>query len=179
MIFLRSNLGSIFLLAAMLAGCGVDDAVKKIGQVILDPQIEVGPPEENPATLVVHAYSSADVNPNFQGDAAPLAIKIVALGSDHLFMSSDFFSLTFDLEESLGKTYVDLLAEEQINPDNYAALGPYELPKGTRKLGILAEFVDIETTSWRDTISVSDIGGGIGVALVALEGEIRLIKQEQ
>lgn len=162
-----------------LTGCGSDDAVKKIGQVILDPEIEVGPQEEQPATIALHAYASAEVNPNFQGDPAPATLKIVAIGSDHLFLSSDFFSLSLDMEMALGKTMIELMSEEQVEPDSYKLLGPFDVPKGTKRIGVMADFVDFETSVWRDTIVVKEMGEAIEVILLLLDGEIRLVEKEE
>lgn len=170
---------TLCLALAALAGCAVDDAIKKISQVILDPQIEVGPQEEQPATIVLHAYASAEMNPNFKGDPAPATLKIIALGSDHLFLSSDFFSLSLDMEMTLSKTMIELVSEEQVVPDSYKILGPFDVPKGTKRIGVMADFVDFETSVWRDTIVVEEMGETNEIILLLLDGEVRLVEKEE
>jgi type VI secretion system protein VasD len=96
-----------------------------------------------------------------------------------LFLSSDFFSLSLDMEMTLGKTMIELVSEEQIEPDSYKILGPFDVPKGTKRIGIMADFIDIEVSVWRDTIAVEEVGETNEVVLLLLDGEIRLVEKEE
>ncbi|WP_454724757.1 MULTISPECIES: type VI secretion system lipoprotein TssJ [Cupriavidus] len=62
---------ALLLASLMLAGCGaVGNVVKKAGQVLMDPSIPVGEPEDQPTRIALSLYAAADVNPNAQMDAA-------------------------------------------------------------------------------------------------------------
>lgn len=162
---------------AMLPACGADRAALKIAKIILDPETPVGPPEEMPTQITLHAYASDDVNPSFVGDAAPLTFKVVALKSDHIFANRDFFSLALDLEGTLGTTFLSELDEQEISPDSYLVLGPYELPKGTKNIGILSLVTDIDAGVWQDTISVDARGANQNLAVLFLVDEVRFVKE--
>ena len=177
MTFIRTPVFFSLICLIFLTACAVDDAVKKIGQVIMDPQIEIGPPEKQPTKIILHTYASSGVNPNFQGNPAPIILRILAIKSDHLFMSGDYFSLSFNMEESLGKTLIEEISEEQMIPDSYKPLGPFELPKGTQRIGVIAEFVDIDGAVWRDTIVVEDHGQAIDMILLLFEDEVRIVER--
>lgn len=170
----------LFLLLAFLemTSCGAIEAAGKIAQVIADPDIPVGEPDALPSEVALHTFAAAETNPNFEGEPSPVVVKVFALTSDHRFMSYDFFSLVDAPEETLGVTMLAFLDEAEIEPDSYQILGPYELPRGTRKLGVIAEFLDLEGTTWRSTIDVKDIGADDRILLLLLEEEARLIAEE-
>lgn len=51
--------------AALLSGCStVGNALTKTGQVLMDPGIQVGPPEDQPTQVALSLYAAKDVNPN-------------------------------------------------------------------------------------------------------------------
>jgi type VI secretion system protein VasD len=172
-----TRVGVLAIGAALLTGCGTDEAAQKIVKIILDPETPVGPPEERPTQLTLHAFASGDVNPNFVGETAPLTFKVVALKSDHIFVNRDFFSLTLDLEGTLGPTFVAELDEQEISPDTYKVLGPYDLPEGTTMLGILSLVVDIDAGVWQDTISVDAQGAEQDLAVLFLKDEVRFVEE--
>lgn len=160
-----------------LSSCGVIEAVGKIAQVAADPSIPVGEPEEQPSEIALHVYAAAETNPNFDGEPSPVVLKIYALSSDHRFMSFDFFSLVDAPEETLGVTLLEVLDETQMEPDSYKIIGPYEIPKGAQKIGVIAEFLDIDATTWRTTIDIKDIGSDDRLLLLLLEEEARLVAE--
>ncbi len=60
--------------ATLLSGCGtVGNVLTKTGQVLMDPGIQVGPPEDQPTRVALSLYAAKDVNPNpvAQPDADP------------------------------------------------------------------------------------------------------------
>lgn len=171
---LSSALGAFWLLAA----CEAPEAVGKVAQVIVDPDIQVGEDEDQPSEIALHVYAGAEANPNFDQQPSPTVLQIFALDGDHRFLSFDFFSLVEDPEGTLGVTLKELLGEGQIAPDQYAILGPYVLPRGTSQIGVIAEFLDIDGTNWRTTIDVEDIGADARLLLLVLEEEIRLLDED-
>lgn len=167
------------LFVAFLSSCDVTEAVPKILEIIGDPDVPVGEPEARPSVVNLHAYAAAEVNQGFEGEAMPVIVKIYALSSDHRFFSFDFFSLVDEPETSLGVTMLELLDENQLTPDSYKVLGPYELPKKTKKIGVIAEYLDIESTDWRTSIAVKDIGADDRILLLLTDEEVRLMKKEE
>ncbi|KZB51083.1 hypothetical protein TH44_02915 [Thalassospira xiamenensis] len=158
-----------------LAGC---ETAGKIVDVIAEPDIQIGENEIQPSQISLHAYAAGDVNKNFGGEPSPVVIKVLALSNDHRLFSYDFFSLVDKMDETLGKTLLANLDEVQLEPDSYKILGPYEMPEGTKKIAIIAEYLDIETSVWRSAISVQDVGSNERFLLLLLEEEVRLIKDE-
>lgn len=172
----------VFMLLSMtpfFSGCGSLEASKKIAKVINDPKIQVGEAEEQPSEIALHTYAAADANRGSDGQPTPIVLKFFALSSDHRLFSYDFFSLVDEPEKTLGITMVEFLGESLVEPDSYIILGPYELPPRTRRIGVIAEFSDIETTVWRTSISVDAIGADDRLLLLVLEEEVRLISEAQ
>lgn len=154
------------------------DASKKIWEVIKDPGIQVGEDDAQPSMIALHAYAAAEVNKNFDDEPSPIVVKVFALSGDHRLFSYDFFTLSQDPKDALGVTLKGELDETMVAPGIYKILGPYEIPKGTKKLGVIAEYLDIEASIWRSSISIEDIGAEDRLLLLLLEEEVRLIKEE-
>lgn len=67
---------ALLLAVATLAGCStVGNVLKKTGQVLMDPSIQVGNADEQPTQIALSLYASVDVNPNpvSCAAAAPIA----------------------------------------------------------------------------------------------------------
>jgi len=57
-------------IGALLSGCTtVGNVLTKTGQVLMDPSIQVGPPEDQPTQVALILYAAKDVNPNPRGRA--------------------------------------------------------------------------------------------------------------
>lgn len=76
---MRSAVG-LLCAAALLSGCStVGNVLTKTGQILMDPGIQVGPPEDQPTQVALSLYAATDVNPNpvaepdVDPDAAALA----------------------------------------------------------------------------------------------------------
>lgn len=55
----------LLLLTSLLAACGsVGDVLTKTGQILMDPSIPIGPPDEHPSQVGLSLYAAPDVNPN-------------------------------------------------------------------------------------------------------------------
>ncbi|WP_269510561.1 type VI secretion system lipoprotein TssJ [Burkholderia sp. IMCC1007] len=56
---------ALVLAGMLLAGCStVGNVFKKTGQVLMDPSIPVGTPDDQPTQIALSLYAGADVNPN-------------------------------------------------------------------------------------------------------------------
>lgn len=61
---MRSAAG-LLCAVALLSGCTtVGNVLTKTGQVLMDPGIQVGPPEDQPTQVALSLYAAKDVNPN-------------------------------------------------------------------------------------------------------------------
>lgn len=165
----------VVFLTSTLSNC---EAAGKIAEVIKDPDVQVGDDGDQPTEIALHAYAGEEVNRNFEGEPAPIVVKVFALSSDHRFFSYDFFSLTEDTADTLGVTLLEELDENMLEPDSYKILGPYELPKRTKKVAVIAEYLDIESATWRTSLKVKDMGDDDRLLLLLLEEEARLMKEE-
>lgn len=164
-------------LVPVLSACTALDVVQKVVEVVLEPDTPVGEPEEQPTLVALHTYADASMNPNWDRQPAPVTVKVFALSSDHRLYGFDFFSIVDEPEQTLGVTLTGILDESLLEPDSYVILGPYELPPRTRRIGVVAEYSDIATTTWRTSIDVDSIGDDERLLMLLLEEEVRLISE--
>lgn len=74
----------LMLAVPLLAGCStVGNVFKKTAQIMMDPSITVGDPQDQPTQIALSLYASADVNPN------PVSIPAVAPPEDSASMGRD------------------------------------------------------------------------------------------
>lgn len=168
----------ISVVVPFCVACDAVEATKKIVKVIADPDVPVGEPSDQPSVITINAFAAAEVNKAFDTDPAPIVFRILALSSDHRLFSFDFFSVVDDTKNTLGVTLLEELDENMLEPDSYKILGPYELPKRTKKIAVVAEYLDIDIAIWRSSLSVEDIGADDKVLLLLLEDEAKLIKED-
>lgn len=63
------------LACSLLAGCGsVGEVLTKTGQILMDPSIPVGAPDDQPSQIGLSLFAAEDVNPNPESAPAPQAI---------------------------------------------------------------------------------------------------------
>jgi type VI secretion system VasD/TssJ family lipoprotein len=105
-------------------------------------------------TLTVHAGD--DQNPDPNGHATPVAVRLYQLTDTDNFERADFFALMTHEPETLGG---ELLGSEEfvVSPGTSRTI-TRTLASGTRDIGIAVLFRDIEQADWRATAPVP--GGG-------------------
>ena len=103
-----------------------------------------------PVELTV--VGGTDLNPNAQGRASPVVVRIFELASTATFESGDFATLSEHPDLALKH---DLIAQDEfvlrpgeIQPHN-GQLGPQ-----VRALGVVAGFRDLEHAVWRLTVPI-------------------------
>ncbi len=120
------------------------------------PKIVIPPPPEPPKPTVVegHLVSSADVNPDPSGRPSPVIVRVYDLKTTANFEKADFFSLYDKDEQTLG---AELVAKEQfeMSPGSEREFQK-ELNAGTRFLGVVAAYRDIQKAGWRQTIAIPE-----------------------
>lgn len=166
-------------LACLLGGCGAKEAVPKIAKVLLDPKVPVGPQENQPKKVVLYAYAASDVNRNFNNEPSPVVVKIFSLSSDHRLFALDFFSIVNDPKGALGVTLIDELDENMLAPGAYKVLGTYEFPQKAKKLAVVAEYLDIDSTVWRASIDVDAAQSDGSLYLLVSRDQVQLTNAEK
>ncbi len=96
--------------------------------------------------------ASQDVNPNPEGRPSPIVLRVYELRSADAFRSADFFSLYRNSKTVLGQ---DLLGHQEfeLRPGETRDFNQ-QLPVGTRFVGVLAGFRDLDRARWRGLTAV-------------------------
>ena len=109
-----------------------------------------------PPSTDINFNASADINPDMNGRASPVVIKVFELSSRTIFDTQDFFTLYESPEDILGP---DLLKKDELE------LQPEELQqykmvlnKNTRYVGFVVAYRNIDSSRWRSVIEVSPTG---------------------
>ena len=145
----------ILVLASALCGCTM---TKKIGQVIADPDIQVGDMKEQLSELIVTLLTEPDINLNGEGEAAPVDVQLVYLSDDSKLQAADYDLLaTTALPDALGKNYLDH-QDFTLLPDTLKTLPAVKLDAKTQFIGIVAYFSDDQTSEWKQTEPVEGTG---------------------
>jgi len=118
---------------ALLAACGGDG-----------PSVKTSP---------LHFNIKADdlINPNRNGDASPVVVRIYELKNNTVFEQLTFFDLLDNDQQKLGQ---DLVAKRELElKPNDEIQFDRDTPIETRFVGIIVGFREIDTAKWR-TVSV-------------------------
>ncbi|MBU2870470.1 type VI secretion system lipoprotein TssJ [Colwellia sp. E2M01] len=109
-----------------------------------------------PPSTDVNFNASEDINPDMNGRASPVVIKVLELSSRTIFDTQDFFTLYESPEDILGP---DLLRKDELElqPDELKKY-KMELDKNTRYVGFVVAYRDIDSSRWRSVIEVSPTG---------------------
>lgn len=100
-----------------------------------------------PAAAKAKISASADVNPNAEGRASPVHVRIFQLKEDGAFMDADFWALVDKEQETLGASLVQRL-EFDLSPGESKDF-ELKISPEARVLGLLAEFNDYRNAQWR------------------------------
>ena len=121
------RLASMLLLAAVLAGCGAAPA--------------------KPSAAKATISASSDVNPNSEGRASPVHVRIFQLKEDGAFMGADFWALVDKEQETLAASVVQRL-EFDLSPGESKEF-ELKISPEARVLGAMAEYADYRNAQWR------------------------------
>lgn len=145
----------VCLIAGALSGC---ETAKKMGQVIADPNIQVGSTADQPSDIVITLLTEPDSNPNESGEASPLDIQLIYMSEDSKLQQADFDQLASSkLDELLGKNYIDH-QDFNLLPDTIKTLQLKKMDPATRFIGVVAYFSDNQSTEWKAITSVEGTG---------------------
>ena len=110
------------------------------------------PPPPEPTQVVLEFEAAGDVNPNAEGRASPLYLRIYQLKSYSVFGKADFFSLYDKDDQVLGR---ELISKQEIllKPNEKRTVF-FETDDDTRTIGLLGLFMDYERIKWKAAAGV-------------------------
>ena len=131
-----------------LSGC-LADAASGVTSAVIDKLFETGP-----ATIEANIVAAEDLNPDYDGQASPLVVRMYELKSPTAFNNASFFALYDSDVAELGD---DLKGKEEIElrPGDKLEL-ERELQPETRFVGFIAGYRDIENAAWRAVTEVPE-----------------------
>ena len=131
-----------------LSGC-LADAASGITSAVIDKIFETGP-----STIEANLTATEDMNPDYEGEASPLVVRMYELKSVTAFNNASFFALYDSDEAELGG---DLKAKEEIELQPGDKLEfERELQLETRYVGFIAGYRDIDNAAWRAVAEIPE-----------------------
>jgi type VI secretion system protein VasD len=169
---------TLLLLTVLIAGISGCSTLSKLGQIILDPDIQVGDTQSQPSTLGVALLADRGVNPDRSGNGQPIALQIVQLAEESRLLASDYDQIHRDLPATLGKNYLDH-QDYSLLPGQFRYLSASPLGAQTRYLGVIAHYADPEQAQWRQLIRVDPLGHHYQLLIQLQSHTIRLQRDEE
>lgn len=110
-------------------------------------------PYSHVTKLNLKLTASDQLNPDLNGRASPIVVRLFELKHPVAFENADFFSLYERARESLAP---DLVANEEIElrPGETVEM-KLSVEAGSRYVGVLAAYRDLPETKWRYTVQVT------------------------
>lgn len=163
------------LMSALLTGC---ETAKKLGQVISNPDIQVGKQAEQPSEVTVTLLTEPDTNINADGEAAPVDVQMVYMSDDSKLQAADYDQIaSTPLPDVLGKNYIDH-QDFSLLPDTIKTLPPVKLDEKTQFIGIVAYFSDDQSTQWKQIEPVEGTGHSYRVLVHVRQSSIEMKKED-
>jgi type VI secretion system protein VasD len=109
---------------------------------------------KEPTKLDITIHAAAGVNPNDQGQAAPIMVRIYELKSDEIFKQADFFTLQKTDKVALG---ADMLVKDEfiLRPGDSKTIRRKSYAD-TVAIGVLAAYRDLPNATWREVYKLPD-----------------------
>lgn len=149
---------SVGVVTVLLSGCAsTREAAGKTWQVMRDPSVPVGYPEDRPTRVDLSMIAEPGVNPNVDGEGTPLRFQILQLKDDSMLMAADLGQLRDDLEEALGTNYLTH-DDFTLLPDQWKFYEPFEIDEEARYIGLIAFYGDPDQAEWKKVVKVQSRG---------------------
>ena len=109
---------------------------------------------KEPTKLDITIRAADDVNPNDQGQAAPIMVRVYELKSDEAFKQADFFTLQNTDKAALG---ADMLVKDEfiMRPGDSKTIRRKSYAD-TTAIGVLAAYRDLPNATWRQVYKLPD-----------------------
>lgn len=165
----------VILLTITLSGC---ETAKKIGQVIKNPDIQVGKLADQSSQVTITLLTEPDANLNTDGEAAAVDVQLVYLSDDSKLQAADYDLLaSTPLPDALGKNYIDH-QDFSLLPDTVKTLPPVKMDEKTQFIGVIAYFSDDQTTEWKQIEPVEGTGHNYRLLVHIRQSSIEMKKED-
>ncbi|WP_185858834.1 type VI secretion system lipoprotein TssJ [Vreelandella populi] len=172
------RLAGLFCLLLLLAGCAsTREAAGKTWQVMRDPSIPVGYPEDRPTTVDISMVAEPNVNPNVEGEGTPLRFQVLQLKDDSMLMAADLSQLHADLEAALGTNYLTH-DDFTLLPGQWKFYEPFAVDEETRYIGLIAFYATPNEAEWKKVVKVASRGEHYHLLVHLRDSEVELRKEE-
>lgn len=132
---------AVSVMAFGLGGCLADAAGSVAGKLIEKAF------EPSPTRIEAKIQADPDINPDYDGQASPLVVRLYELKSATAFNNAGFFTL---YDADMAELGADLQNREEIELQPGQAMEVNrELKPETRYIGIMAAYRDIDNATWR------------------------------
>lgn len=107
------------------------------------------PPQEppKPVAATVTIVGASDLNPNHEGRASPVYLRLYQLKDGSKFLNASFDDVTTRSDQVLAAALV-AREERMVEPGTTVTVN-LEVPPETQLLGVVAEYSDIGNSQWR------------------------------
>ncbi len=110
--------------------------------------------EPSPTRIEATIQAAEDINPDYDGQASPLVVRLYELKSPTAFNNAAFFTL---YDGDLAELGADLQNREEIElKPGQAVEVVRDLKPETRFIGIMAAYRDIDNATWRAVRSIEE-----------------------
>ena len=165
----------VVLFTVTLTGC---ETAKKLGQVISNPDIQVGDLKSQPSDVTVTLLTEPDTNLNADGEAASIDVQLIYLTDDSKLQAVDYDQIaSTPLPDVLGKNYLDH-QDFSLLPDTMKTLPPVKLDEKTQFIGVVAYFSDDEVSEWKQIEPVDGTGHSYRLLVHVRQGSIEMKKED-
>ncbi len=172
------GLVGVLLVLLLITGCAsTREAAGKAWEVMLDPSIPVGYPEDQPTLVDLSMVAEPDVNPNIEGEGTPLRFQILQLKDDSMLMAADMDQLSEDLEKALGTNYLTH-DDFTLLPGQWKFYEPFAIEEDTRYIGLIAFYAQPNEAEWKKVVKVKASSENYHLLVHLRNSEVELRKEE-
>lgn len=132
-----------------------------------------GPAQPTPTSVELFVAAGATLNPDPQGRASPVLLRVYALKGESSFAAADFFSLYGSDTQTLAADIAQ--REERIVQPGQTLRFSFEFDPAVQHVAALAAFRDIERSTWKGILPIE-----LGVAqtiTVDLDGNVLVVRR--
>ncbi|MBT2772816.1 type VI secretion system lipoprotein TssJ [Halomonas sp. ISL-60] len=172
------GLVGVLLVLLSITGCAsTREAAGKAWEVMLDPSIPVGYPEDQPTLVDLSMVAEPDVNPNIDGEGTPLRFQILQLKDDSMLMAADMDQLSEDLEAALGTNYLTH-DDFTLLPGQWKFYEPFAIEEDARYIGLIAFYAQPNEAEWKKVVKVKASSENYHLLVHLRSNEVELRKEE-
>jgi len=113
------------------------------------PVVEPPPP---PVSVVVEAVAGSDVNPDLDGRASPVNVRVLELSDATAFGKAEFFPLWDQEAQVLGPALV-ARHELTLAPGGHAEI-PFKLDPKVRSIAVVVAYRDFRSATWKASVAI-------------------------